>query len=237
MRKVWTADSVGVEALKYAGRKAFATGSRGAHQAAKRFGIYDKVCSHMAGRWDNPLRDAAGGLGLKTYVTGEHCVNGHVDERFVADGKCVECCRSRDRGRYPARRQERVEYNKDYYQQNKERLVEEARKWAACNRGKRKEIVARYSRNNPYKAAANTMLRIAMKRQRTPPWLTREHLKEILDCYRCSQYLTTISGIPHHVDHIVPLRGKRVSGLHVPWNLQAIPAVVNLSKSNKHESG
>ena len=51
--------------------------------------------------------------------------------------------------------------------------------------------------------------------------------------YKNCKEVSEKTGIKHHVDHIVPLRGKQVCGLHVPWNLQIIPAIDNMRKGNK----
>ena len=71
------------------------------------------------------------------------------------------------------------------------------------------------------------MKRYANKLHRVPGWITKAHLAEIEGQYLFCQLF---SGF--HVDHIVPLLGKKVSGLHVPWNLQALPAKQNRVKSN-----
>jgi hypothetical protein len=57
--------------------------------------------------------------------------------------------------------------------------------------------------------------------------------KEIKKIYQECAVITKNTGIRHEVDHIVPLNGKYVSGLHVHWNLQIIPATENRYKSNK----
>ena len=63
--------------------------------------------------------------------------------------------------------------------------------------------------------------------QRTPAWADLDKIKEI--------YKNRPDG--HHVDHIVPLVGKNVSGLHVHYNLQYLTAEENLRKNNSYETG
>jgi hypothetical protein len=70
------------------------------------------------------------------------------------------------------------------------------------------------------------MERRAKKLKATPGWLTAEQRKEMTEIYR-----NRPEG--YHVDHLVPLQGKNVTGLHVPWNLQYLPAVENIRKGNK----
>jgi 5-methylcytosine-specific restriction endonuclease McrA len=66
-----------------------------------------------------------------------------------------------------------------------------------------------------------------------PKWLTFEQRREIELIYEHARECEALTGDQYVVDHIVPLKGDNVCGLHVPWNLQVLPSDVNDSKGNK----
>jgi len=74
----------------------------------------------------------------------------------------------------------------------------------------------------------------SVKLKATPQWLTKPQAEQINNFYWLAKDLKAVSGQDYHVDHIVPLQGKNVCGLHVPWNLQVLPSDINLSKGNRY---
>lgn len=68
----------------------------------------------------------------------------------------------------------------------------------------------------------------------TPPWLTSSDRAAIAAIYRAARRLSYETGVPHDVDHIVPLQGRNVCGLHVPANLRPLPARDNRIKGARH---
>jgi hypothetical protein len=105
--------------------------------------------------------------------------------------------------------------------------------WHAAHPDVHRKVARDWKKNNAGKALAINARRRAEKKKRTPPWLTKEHIHAMTALYNQAAWLTRITGVPWHVDHIVPLSGKNVSGLHIPNNLQVIPARENLKKGNK----
>lgn len=93
-----------------------------------------------------------------------------------------------------------------------------------------REATKEYYKANAPRFLAHVRKRQARIIQAVPGWFDREAVAAI---YRQAAALTTQTGILHHVDHVVPLRGRNVCGLHVQDNLRAVPAKVNLAKSNK----
>jgi len=92
---------------------------------------------------------------------------------------------------------------------------------------------AEYAKKHPHLFAAKTRKRKAAKLQRTPSWLTSAQKKQIEQFYLEASEISKLVGEFYTVDHIVPLQGRTVSGLHVPWNLQILSKSENSAKGNR----
>ena len=119
--------------------------------------------------------------------------------------------------------------NQKYYELNKEKIS----KYYKINKTEILTQQREYYNINKDKSNAKVAKRRASKIYATPDWLTQNHKDQIRELYEIAQAFKLYTGEEYHVDHIIPLKGKDVCGLHVPWNLQVIPAKENLSKSNK----
>lgn len=104
--------------------------------------------------------------------------------------------------------------------------------WRERNREKVQAAGRRHAKLNPAQMAAKAAARRAAHNLRTPSW---SDATEIAAVYARARRLTIETGTLHHVDHDLPLLGKRVSGLHVAANLKVVPAAVNYRKSNTFE--
>ena len=110
--------------------------------------------------------------------------------------------------------------------------LERVSQWRINNPEKAKQIEKRYIKKHLPSLIAKNRKRFCGKIQRTPKWLTANDSWMMKEAYHLAALRTKITGFKWHVDHIVPLQGKLVSGFHTPYNLQVIPAVENKRKGN-----
>ena len=136
-------------------------------------------------------------------------------------------------GLQPKCRECHAELNKAWYAANKDQCAAYDQAYKTANREQQQAQRKAWGEANVPRVLANNRARQAGLGQATPMWLSNEQHDTIAAIYAEAERLTRETGIPHHVDHIIPLKGSGVCGLHVPWNLRAIPAAENLSKSNR----
>jgi len=174
-------------------------------------------------------------LGKKRYM-GVKCPQGHDGERYVRNHACVKCnleAKYKRRKKLSLLRKAvaktlcgprlpRIGNNKKRY--TDEQLLERQRIRKAKYRSKNKD-----------KIRAQKAKRRAAKLNRTPGWLRPVDFRHIQEIYTIARRLTEKTGELHHVDHIIPLQGELVSGLHVPTNLQVIKAAENYRKHNSFQ--
>jgi hypothetical protein len=107
------------------------------------------------------------------------------------------------------------------------------RAYRQLNKERKLELNRAYTLRNKDKVLAKTRKYQAKKLNRTPEYLTEDDFQAMKEMYTEARRLTEQTGIPHEVDHIVPLQGREAQGMHEPSNLQIITRSENRSKSNK----
>jgi hypothetical protein len=110
-----------------------------------------------------------------------------------------------------------------HYERNKKKFFDRA---ASRDESVKREYRRRHNERNPHQKTKDVATRRARRKHAEPAWLSREQRNEIKQVYELAKKLNT-DGLVYQVDHIVPLSGRTVCGLHVPWNLRAIPAEEN----------
>lgn len=104
--------------------------------------------------------------------------------------------------------------------------------WEAANPEKLRGYSNAWAKRNPVKKLELKRRRDAALLQRVPAWADHEKIAEF---YKIRNAAIELFEQPFEVDHIIPLRGKRVSGLHVHTNLQVLPQSKNRKKHNCFE--
>jgi len=118
--------------------------------------------------------------------------------------------------------------------ENPERSREITKAYRTRHREKELERYTKYNKDHPEVRAAHSAKRRAYHKNATPAWLTNEQKQDMTCMYALAKKFEKLCNVEYHVDHIVPLAGKDICGLHVPWNLQILEASLNFSKGNSY---
>lgn len=172
------------------------------------------------------------------------CKSAYNRARYLADSDKIKA-QARAWSRANPERKARV--NKEYRQANPDRMREKSAAWVARNLEKRREIWRRSYAANRAKADAASKKWMddhphhvrerarRLKTGRKQCLATWADMAAIVEIYAKAAALTQETGVPHEVDHIVPLTSKLVCGLHWEGNLQILPRSINRAKSNRLE--
>ena len=171
-------------------------------------------------------------------------------DKSKADGlrsNCKVCKKQSDDTWRSANRDRMLDKMKEYHRDNADVIKARSKQWYADNTDKAKAYHSVRYYDKPYaalkeadpdyvaKAVARNAVYRARRLQATPSWLNKSQVDQMKEVYVSCKDVTLETGVEHHVDHIVPLQGDNVCGLHVPWNLRVLEAKENMSKGNKHD--
>jgi len=177
---------------------------------------------------------------LTKYYTGKACPNGHISERYVANYNCIACNEIHAKS-FHENNPDKKELYMQRKMQDRSDHPEKRKAWRDTNtksiRLSNKKFqeshptyFTDYRKNNPDIISKHRLKRRTCKKQASPSWYEKEQISTL---YQKRDELSKLWGIQLHVDHIVPLQGKNVCGLHCLDNLQLIEAKLNQKKYNK----
>jgi hypothetical protein len=150
------------------------------------------------------------------------------------EGRCKACKSAYRKSQYKKNRDIELSKNAAWKEANLERYKEIGREHYRNNKEEHNAFMQQHYYDNKGMYRAKDAKYRATKLKATPPWLTEKQLHDITVIYTACTKVSKRTGKPHHVDHVIPLQGENICGLHVPWNLAIIPAKMNLSKSNTY---
>lgn len=167
------------------------------------------------------------------------CVDCGVDITLTYNPKHGQHCRPCVLAYHKAYREANAEkiaaQKAEWKQANREHVAAKDKAYAEANPEKRTQARKKWVAANPGKDTAAKALNAQKRKKRIPTWLSEDDKWLVEQAYELAAIRSKIFGFKWHVDHVIPLNGKRVSGLHVPTNLQVVPWIENLKKHNKFE--
>ena len=143
---------------------------------------------------------------------------------------CKDCVAKKDAVKWAAKKERMSATNKEWRAKNQARVRESIYRWRKENADAFHAINKKSRAKHFDRVMASNGKRRAVEKRATPAWA---NMFFIAEAYRLARLRTKLTGIKWHVDHIVPLKGKTVCGLHVENNIQVIPAQVNVRKNNQ----
>lgn len=182
------------------------------------------------------------------FDVGVPCKKGHTCGRYVVSRKCVQCATESASAWNKANSDKHNKHSADYAKQHPDRVSKRYKAWVkenydrklANNRAYAERnwdrylaISRRWKRRNPDQVKAIAAQRRAAELSRMPSWLSDDDKWIMREVYDLALQRSAATGVTWHVDHVVPLQGRNVSGLHVPWNLQVITGSENMRKGNR----
>ena len=173
-------------------------------------------------------------MGLHERATTKTCTQCRATkpvERFSErQSWCKDCINAYSKKHYQRRRPHVLALKVSYRASNKDKISKLNAEWRERNLDRQRDYLRAYRQAKRGKINSLEARRHAAKLKATPKWANLKHIERI---YTKAKRISKETGVRQSVDHIYPLRGKTVSGLHVPENLRIIPLVDNCKKRNK----